>query len=68
MARKIKFALEMTDGVEVRDLDDLREHFNLERVIKYFHSGQLLSWLRDRYYEDEADLISSIGQTDPHLS
>ena len=68
MARKIKFALEMTDGVEVRDLDDLREHFNLERVIKYFHSGQLLNWLRDRYYEDEADLISSIGLTDPHLS
>ena len=68
MARKIKFALTMTDGVEVHNLDDLREHFNLEKVIQYFHSGQLLSWLRDRYYDDEADIISSIGNTDPHLS
>ena len=37
MAKKIKFALEMADGVKVRSgLEELREHFDMESSFEYF--------------------------------
>lgn len=48
MAKKIKFALTMKDGTKVRTLNELREHFDLERVIGYFLDGRLQKWLEDR--------------------
>ena len=63
MARKIKFALEMKDGVEIRrNLDELREHFDMEMVIEHFLSGKLQKWLEDRYYDEEASKIKMIDK------
>ena len=68
MARKIKFALEMADGVKVRsNLEELRENFDLEKVVGHFLSGKLVEWLSDRYYEDEADAIEAIDKDAPDL-
>ena len=67
LPRKIKFALEMADGVEVRSLGELRNHFDLDRVIECFSDGKLLEWLEDRYYDEEAELISTINKDDEHL-
>ena len=52
MARKVKFPLKLADGTEARTLDELREHFDSESVVGYFHDGRLLTWLRSRYYDD----------------
>lgn len=60
MAKKIKFPLEMKDGVKVRNLDELKENFNLEKIVSYFLDGRLLNWLNDRYYETESQKISDI--------
>ena len=68
MPRKIKFALEMADGIEVRSLEELREYFDLDKVIECFHDGKLLEWLQDRYYDEEAELISAINEDDEHSS
>ena len=65
--RKIKFALEMKDGEHVRDLEALQEHFDLEKVIGYFQDGKLLEWLRDRFYDDEADAVSELNGEDSDL-
>lgn len=63
MARKIKFALEMADGAKVRgSIEELREHFDLEKVVGYFLSGKLVEWLEDRFYEDEAEAIEAIDK------
>ena len=63
MARKIKFALEMADGAKVRgSIEELREHFDLEKAVGYFLSGKLLEWLEDRFYEDEAEAIEAIDK------
>lgn len=68
MARKIKFALEMKDGAKVRNsLDELREHFDLEKAVGYFLSGKLTEWLEDRYYEDEAEALDAIDKDAPDL-
>ena len=63
MARKIKFALEMADGTKVRsNLEELREHFDLESIMGYYLSGKLQEWLEDRYYEKEADEVANINK------
>lgn len=67
MAVRVKFTLTMREGVEVRDLDELRQFFDPDRTLEYFRNGKLVEWLQDRYYEDEADAISSIGEHDPNL-
>ena len=63
MAKKIKFALALPDGANVRTLEDLQEHFDLEAVSGYFMSGKLLEWLEDRYYSEEAEQIRAIDQS-----
>ena len=36
MDRKIKYALQMGDGVNVRTLEDLRQHFDFNEVTGYY--------------------------------
>lgn len=63
MAKKIRFPLVMADGAEVRSLDELREHFDLESVLGYYNSGKLLTWLNDRYYREEAGTVQALDET-----
>ena len=67
MAKK-KFTLKMKDDIEVRTLEELREHFDLESAVEYFKEGKLLEWLEDRYYDDEAEAIEAISADDENLS
>ncbi|MBD3878661.1 MAG: hypothetical protein SR1Q5_03120 [Quinella sp. 1Q5] len=36
------FALRLKDNLEVRTLEELRDNFNLEKAVEYFHSGETL--------------------------
>ncbi|MBR5914286.1 MAG: hypothetical protein IKZ58_07990 [Selenomonadaceae bacterium] len=65
--KKKTFALEL-NGVEIKTLEDLQENFNLEQVVEYFKSGELLDWLADRFYDDEADAIENISADDRNLA
>lgn len=65
MAKKIKFALEMANGVQVRNIEELRDNFNQGKVMEYFVNGKLVEWLEDRYYDEEAEAISEIEENAP---
>ena len=39
------FKLKLKDGAKVSTLEELRENFDLEAVVGYFKSGDLLTWL-----------------------
>ena len=67
MAKKIKFALKMKDGVEVRNLQELRDNFDLNQVTAHFMDGKLETWLSDRYYDEEAEQIESLQKDDSEL-
>lgn len=67
MGKRIKFALKMKDGIEVRTLQDLKESFDLNQVVSYYLDGKLEAWLLDRYYEDLADQIQKLDKSDPGL-
>lgn len=66
MAKKIKFALELANGVKVRSgLEELREHFDMEKIAGYFLLGKLAEWLEDRFYDEEAEKIRNIDKNAP---
>lgn len=67
MAKKIRFPLEMDHGMEVRSVEELREHFSLLQVLMYLSNGKLVTWLRDRYADDLADAIEELDKTDVAL-
>ena len=58
--KKIKLPLEMANGVMVRSLDELRENWDLEKIVGYFGDGRLVTWLNDRYYTDLAERVQKI--------
>lgn len=60
MEKKKRFPLILRDDYKVRSLDDIQEHFDLEKIIGYLESGELFRWLDDRYYEEEAEKISGL--------
>lgn len=63
MARKIRFPLKMSNGTEVRTLDELRANFDLNAVLGYYADGKLVTWLRDRYFENEANAVEALDKT-----
>ena len=68
MAKKIRFPLEMENGVEVRSVEELRENFSILKVLVYFQSGKLIVWLRDRYENEIADSIEKLDLQDEELA
>lgn len=58
--KKIKFPLEMKDGVPVRELEELQEYFDLERAVEYFANGRLQKWLENSYYDDILEEIREL--------
>lgn len=64
MAKKIKFPLEMLNGVQVRTIEQLRDNFDFEKILNYFIEGKLQIWLRDRHYENEAKQIEELNKNE----
>ncbi len=63
MAKIIRFPLIVADGYPARSLEELREHFSLEKVLEYYYKDQrLLTWLEHRGLEDEAEEIRALNE------
>ena len=60
MVKKIRFPLEMENGVEVRSMEELRDNFSISRVLSYLKNGKLEVWLRDRFETDIADKVEHL--------
>lgn len=65
---KVKIPLVMKNGEKAKDMESLRENFDVETVVGYFLDGKLSKWLNDRYYEEEAEAIAQLERDDPHLA
>lgn len=64
MAQKVRFPLEMRDGVMVRTLHELTEHFDLEKALEYAENGKLETWLRGRRCTEMADKVQKLDISD----
>ena len=67
MAKKVRFPLQM-NGTDVRTIEKLRDNFDLESVLGYFANGKLVTWLRDRYYDNEAMAVEALAADDFDLN
>lgn len=65
MAKKIRFPLEMENGIEVRSLEELQDNFSLQKVLFYISDGKMQTWLCDRYLNEIADSIEQLDDSDP---
>lgn len=68
MAKKIRFPLRMENGMEIRSLDELKENFDIDSILKYYIDGKLHKWLTDRYYDEKAEKISALSMDDPNFN
>ena len=62
--KKIRFTLEMMDGVQARTLEDVQKNFSLEKVLVYIEDGRMDTWLRERYQNNIADGIAALDKAD----
>jgi len=61
MARKVKFPLELNDGYLARsNIEEVREHFDLEKIIAQFHNGRLKIWLEDHYLPEMTEQVAGL--------
>lgn len=67
MAKKVRFPLEMKNGVQVRTIEELRTNFDMEKIMEYMLDGKLVTWLNDRYYVAQADELSKIDVHDSDI-
>ena len=65
---KVKFPLEMANGTIVRNLDELKENFNIKKIVGYFLDGKLQTWLEERYYDEEFEDVVKLNEKDPELA
>ena len=69
MARKVKFPLELKDGYLARsNIEEVREHFDLEKIIAQFHNGRLKIWLDDHYLPEMAEQVAALDSDAPDLA
>lgn len=62
MAKKQKIRLKMFGDYEVKDLPAFRKYFDWDLALQYFQSGELRTWLRERYYDFEADMLEQLNE------
>ena len=69
MARKVKFPLELRDGYLARsNIDEVRTHFDLAKIIAQFHNGRLKIWLEDHYLPEMAEQVAALDGNAPDLA
>ena len=69
MARKVKFPLDLKDGYQARsNIEEVRAHFDIEKIIAQFHNGKLKIWLEDHYLPAEAEQVGALDGNAPDLA
>lgn len=63
--KRIKFPLVMKNGEEVRDIEALRNHFDIESAVEYYSNGKLERWLKNYYYDDILENVQKLAGNEP---
>jgi len=63
MAKKIKFNL-IVDGVRCRNIEDIKNNFNVLDLIEYLKNGKLLKWAQVRNLDELSIQIENINSKD----
>ena len=58
MAKLIRFPLQLADGTGASSLEELREHGDVESVLRHYQEGTLARWLRAFRYDELAERVA----------
>lgn len=58
--RNLKFALLLRDGRPVRSLEELKAHYDIEKIISYYENGQLERWLEQNNYMNQLEDVREL--------
>lgn len=67
MGKRERKPLFLKNNYPVRTLEELQEHFDLQKIKEYYANDQLLQWLNERYYEEQAKRIANLKETGLNL-
>ena len=56
--KRVRFPLHLADGTGARTLEDLREHGDVESVLKHYREGTLTRWLKAFRYDELAERVA----------
>ena len=68
MAKIVKVPLEMANGTMVRNIEELKENFDIKKVVSHFLDGKLQKWLETRWYEEELEKVNELSENDSDLA
>ena len=57
--KPIRFPLQLADGTGARSLEKLREHGDVESVLKHYREGTLARWLREFGQQELAEKVAA---------
>ena len=67
MKKKQRSHLIMRDNYEVRDIEELKKYFHIEKILYYYKSGELKKWLEERYYDYEIEKLALLNSKQSNL-
>ncbi len=67
MVRRVRFSLKLKDDQVVRNIEQLRDNFDIAAIMRYFLNGKLQIWLEDHHYDDEAAAVAALQPEQPNL-
>lgn len=50
----------MKDRIMVRTIEELRQHFDTEKLYEHWMNGKLQTWLSDRHYNEQLEMINKV--------
>lgn len=56
--KRVRFPLHLADGTGARTLEELREHGDVESVLKHYREGTLARWLKEFRYDELAERVA----------
>lgn len=67
MVRKIKFALQMTDGMDITTIEELRLKSDIHAILQAYYNKKLMAWLRSRGHHEEVEAIEMLDENDENF-
>lgn len=62
--KRIKFPLVMKNGAEARNIEELRDNFDIGLAAEYFSNGKLERWLENNYYDDILEAVRELDSSE----
>ncbi|MGO4373563.1 hypothetical protein [Paenibacillus sp. 2TAB19] len=67
LKRNIKFAIVLSNGMQIRTLEELIENFEVDTIVGYYLDGRLKTWLMQRFYTSQLQLLQNINEHNDSL-